>query len=39
LTLDPKAVEAVSKYRFEPATFQGKSVPCWMTVEVNFQLF
>lgn len=39
LSLDPKAVEAVSRYRFEPATFQGKPVPCWMTVEVNFQLF
>lgn len=39
LTLDPKAVEAVSRYRFEPATFQGKPVPCWMTVEVNFQIF
>jgi TonB family protein len=38
-SLDEKALEAVSKYRFEPARFQGKPVPCWLTVSVNFQIF
>ena len=39
LSLDPKAIEAVRQYRFEPATFQGKPVPCWLTIEVNFVIF
>jgi TonB family protein len=38
-TLDEKAVQAVSQYRFEPARFQGKPVPCWLTIEVDFQVF
>jgi TonB family protein len=38
-SLEPKAIEAVQGYRFEPATLHGKPVPCWMTVEVNFQIF
>jgi protein TonB len=38
-TLDLKAIEAVQRYRFEPAQFHGKPVPCWMTIEVNFQRF
>jgi TonB family protein len=38
-SLEAKAVEAVHGYRFEPATLRGKPVPCWMTVEVNFQIF
>jgi TonB family protein len=38
-SLEPKAAEAVRGYRFEPATLHGKPVPCWMTVEVNFQIF
>jgi TonB family protein len=37
--LDEKALQAVSQYRFEPARFQGKPVPCWLTIEVNFQVF
>ena len=37
--LDLKAIEAVQSYRFQPAKFHGKPVPCWMTVEVNFQRF
>jgi hypothetical protein len=37
-SLESKAIEAVSQYRFNPATFNGKSVPCWMHVEVNFQM-
>lgn len=38
-SLEPKAIEAVSGYRFKPATLNGKPVPCWMTIEVNFQMF
>jgi TonB family protein len=38
-SLDEKALQAVSKYRFEPARFQGKPVPCWLTTEVDFQIF
>lgn len=39
LSLDQKAVEAVQKYRFEPATFEGHPVPARMTVSINFQIF
>lgn len=38
-SLDEKALQAVSQYRFEPARFQGKPVPCWLTAEVDFQVF
>jgi TonB family protein len=38
-TLDPKAIEAVRQYRFEPGTFHGKPVPVELNVEVNFQVF
>lgn len=38
-SLDPKAVEAVRQYRFEPGTFDGKPVPVELNVEVNFQIF
>jgi TonB family protein len=38
-SLEPKAIEAVSKYQFKPATLNGKPVPCWMTIEVNYQMF
>lgn len=38
-TFDPKAVEAVRQYRFEPGTFHGKPVPVELNVEVNFQIF
>jgi len=38
-SLDEKALQAVSKYRFEPARFQGKPVSCWLTTEVDFQIF
>jgi TonB family protein len=36
VTLDQKAIETVSKYRFEPATFHGKPVPSKITVEIVF---
>jgi TonB family protein len=38
-SLDEKALQAVSQYRFEPARFQGQAVPCWLTAEVDFQVF
>ena len=37
-SLEPKAIEAVQRYRFKPATLDGKPVPCWMKVEVNYQM-
>jgi TonB family protein len=35
--LDEKALEAVGKYRFRPASLEGVPVPVVMTVEVNFR--
>jgi TonB family protein len=35
--LDEKALEAVGKYRFKPATLEGVPVPVVLTVEVNFR--
>jgi TonB family protein len=38
--LDEKAVEAVKKYRFKPATkLDGAPVPVQIAVEVNFRLY
>ena len=37
--LDEKAMEAVSKWRFHPAMFNGKPVPAQIAVEVNFHLY
>jgi TonB family protein len=39
LSLDQAAVDAVRKYKFAPATFQGKPVPLELNIEVNFQVF
>lgn len=36
--LDEKALDAVSKYRFKPATKDGNPVPAKLTVEVSFRL-
>jgi TonB family protein len=36
--LDQKAVEAVSQWRFQPATKNGGPVPVQATIEVNFRL-
>jgi len=36
--LDPKAVEAVSKWRFRPALKDGSPIPMPLTVEVSFRL-
>jgi len=37
--LDQKAVEAVSQYKFRPATEFGKPVDVALNIEVNFQIF
>jgi len=38
LGLDEKAVEAVSQWKFKPATRNGRPVPAPATIEVNFRL-
>jgi TonB family protein len=35
--LDDKAVEAVRRWRFEPARREGKPVPVQINIEVNFR--
>lgn len=37
--LDQKAIDAVRQYRFRPAIMNGKAVPVYMTIEVDFHLF
>lgn len=37
--LDIKAVEAAKKYRYKPATFQGKPVPAEVKVEIAFRIY
>ena len=37
--LDEKAMEAVSQYRFKPATRNGTPVRVQLKIEVNFQIF
>jgi protein TonB len=37
--LDEKAMEAVRQYRFKPAKENGKPVPVFLNVEVNFEMF
>lgn len=37
--LDRRAFDAVSSYRFKPATLDGKPVPVRLTVEVTFALW
>jgi TonB family C-terminal domain len=37
-SLESRAMECVRRYRFKPATLDGKPVPCWMKVEVAFRM-
>jgi periplasmic protein TonB len=37
--LDPKAIEAVAKWRFRPAMKDGSPIPMQLTVEVSFRLY
>jgi len=37
--LDKKAIEAVQKWRFEPATKDGRPVAVQISVEVSFRLY
>jgi len=39
LGLDERAIECVSKWRYEPEVRDGKAIPARVTVEVNFRLF
>jgi TonB family protein len=39
LSLDEKAIEAVQKYRFKPATRDGNPVAAEIHIDVNFQIF
>jgi TonB family protein len=39
LTLDQAAIDAVKKYRFTPATYQGKPVPVVLYVEIDFNIY
>jgi TonB family protein len=39
LGLDEKAIEAVRKWRFEPAMKDGKPVNVLISVQVNFRLY
>ena len=36
--LDRSALDAVAKWKYRPATFQGQPVKVYYTVEVNFHL-
>jgi TonB family protein len=38
-SLDRNAVEAVKKYRFKPATLDGKPVPVHLSIAVSFNLY
>ena len=37
--LDQEAIDAVGKWKFEPATLDGRPVPVEINVEVNFRLY
>ena len=37
--LDEKAIEAVSKWRFQPALKDGRPVAVWLNIQVSFHLY
>jgi TonB family protein len=37
--LDNKAIEAVKKWKFSPATKDGLPVSVWIDIEVKFRLY
>lgn len=37
--LDQNAINAVSKYRFSPAEYEGRPVPVQVNIEVSFKMF
>lgn len=37
--LDKKAVDAVKRYKFQPATYEGKPVPVKVNIEVTFHIY
>jgi TonB family protein len=37
--LDEKAIEAVSRWRFRPATFNGQPVATQIAIQVDFHLY
>jgi protein TonB len=39
LSLDQAAIDAVKKYKFKPATEDGKPVAVYLNVNVNFEIF
>ena len=39
MDLDAKAGEAVSQYKFAPATCHGNPIPVGLYIDVNFQIF
>jgi protein TonB len=39
LSFDQRALDAVSQYRFKPATCNGKPVSVELNVEVNFNIY
>jgi protein TonB len=39
MSLDEKAVEAVGRWRFKPATKNGQPVAVQLSIEVNFRVY
>jgi TonB family protein len=39
LTLDQSALDAVTHYVFEPGSIQGRAVPVYVNVDVDFQIY
>jgi TonB family protein len=39
LTLDQAAIDAVKKYKFKPATLDGRPVPFLLNVSIGFEAY